>query len=515
MLMAEAFSAMGYETHIFCNVIPVLASDFEAYVHHRDIVWHQHPDMRFSIPELRYKWVVVVPHRGSGWKEYDFYLLAARTSLKSGAGIIFLNFESSSFFNSCSRFLKDPREWELWYRFAKYADIILSSTQLSNQYAVGDYCKKTSIQEFEYCYPSINSVVAKTAITGDVKRQVIIFCRWVDPHKNSFGILKVVGRDLEGYEVVIVSGNEGIPQIFIDSIEQKSIEYKFGVRIAECVGEHEKYKLIAESRAMIYLSEFEGFGLPPVEAQYCGVPCVCFDLPVLKEVSQEGLIYAKCGDYDGVKSGLKKALGMGAAARAELKNHIADVADFGNYCQRLEQILEKNRFRQDNSNPSLLRWMSYFVENAICRASHIRKKYSVRTGRGQPANRCDVDLSVAFLENYVKTRWENLFFRYGDKKILVYGALDYCIWLYGLTRDMNGLRVAAFVEGNNDQDLMLWGEKILSSAAELDSGVEAVILATECFQKKYAKRCRELFGNVEAIDLYAGMPLGPYKKKLG
>lgn len=510
MLMAEAFSELGYETHIFCNVVPGLASDFEAYPHHREIIWHPHPDMRFPIQDRHYKWVVFVPHRGSGWYGYDFYLQAAKTALKSGAGVIFLNFESSSFFNSCSRFSKDPREWKLWYRFAKYADIVLSSTQLSNQYAVGDYCTKAVKPNFEYCYPSINSITAKAAMEGNVKRQIIIFCRWVDPHKNSYSVLKVLSADLEGYEVIIVSGVGEIPKAFIESIEKKARKHNFGYRIVEYVDEHEKFKMIAESKAMIFLSEFEGFGLPPVEAQYCGVPCVCFDLPVLREVSQGGLIYAKCGDYDGIKRGVRQALGMSAKERADLQKNIAHVADFKNYCLRLEQVLVKYRPPLGNSNLRLFRRMAYLGENA----TRVVSRFTARAYGSQPESRRDVTLSVAFLENYVKARWENLSFQYGEKKILVFGVLDYCTWLHDITWDENKLNVAAFIEGHDDYELMLWGKKIFSNLADLDSGVDAVILATECFQEKYAKRCRELFGDIEVMDLYAGMPSGPYRKKI-
>lgn len=43
--------------------------------------------------------------------------------------------------------------------------------------------------------------------------------------------------------------------------------------------------------AVLLLSAYEGFGLPVIEAQSAGLPIVCSDLPVLREVGGEGALY--------------------------------------------------------------------------------------------------------------------------------------------------------------------------------------------------------------------------------
>jgi glycosyltransferase involved in cell wall biosynthesis len=53
----------------------------------------------------------------------------------------------------------------------------------------------------------------------------------------------------------------------------------------------EKFREFKSSRLMVFLSHFEGFGYPPVEALYCGVPCVARPLPVLREVNGQYLHY--------------------------------------------------------------------------------------------------------------------------------------------------------------------------------------------------------------------------------
>lgn len=270
MLMAEALSALGFEMHIFCNIAPEMESDFKDYSHHNQIQWHINRDMSFNFSKLRFKWIIVVPNLVTGWNEYGVYLQAARLSFRSSAKVIFINFESVSFFNQFSRFKRDPKKWQLWNRFVKYTDIIMSISRIGNSYAVNDYKSLFSKPEFDYCYPAINSLVAKKIMPSPPKKQVIIFCRWIDPHKNSYNVMKIFSDDLNGYNVVIVSGTGGIPKAFSDSLEKKARAFNMQLKLEEQVNEFEKFKMIAESRAMIYLSEFEGFGLPPIEAQYCG-----------------------------------------------------------------------------------------------------------------------------------------------------------------------------------------------------------------------------------------------------
>ena len=44
---------------------------------------------------------------------------------------------------------------------------------------------------------------------------------------------------------------------------------------------------------MVFPSSFEGFGMPPMEALLHGIPCICSDLPILREVYENHVIYFK------------------------------------------------------------------------------------------------------------------------------------------------------------------------------------------------------------------------------
>lgn len=58
--------------------------------------------------------------------------------------------------------------------------------------------------------------------------------------------------------------------------------------------------IYAGAGAVVLLSRYEGFGLPVLEAQAAGLPMLCSDLPVLKEVGGDGALFVDMTDAEAV-----------------------------------------------------------------------------------------------------------------------------------------------------------------------------------------------------------------------
>ena len=104
------------------------------------------------------------------------------------------------------------------------------------------------------------------------------------PHKNLARLLRVY------------SGTVGLPPLVITGLKgfaAKEIEQLAGdrVRITGWIPREELYALFQGARAFIYPSTFEGFGLPVLEAMAAAIPVACSNIPPLREIAGDTVLY--------------------------------------------------------------------------------------------------------------------------------------------------------------------------------------------------------------------------------
>lgn len=80
-------------------------------------------------------------------------------------------------------------------------------------------------------------------------------------------------------------------------------------------------RLYRKARVFAFLSEYEGFGMPPLEALAAGVPAVVTDTPVARELCGDAAVYVASGDLDSIARNLDALLFDSRARR-----HILDRA---------------------------------------------------------------------------------------------------------------------------------------------------------------------------------------------
>jgi glycosyltransferase involved in cell wall biosynthesis len=153
---------------------------------------------------------------------------------------------------------------------------------------------------------------------GDLQRKYktgenyVLYLGAIELRKNVLGAIesfkifqKESGLD---YNLIVA----GLPGKKSDKIlaELKREETESGGRIKYIgyVPHADKFPLIKYARCFLFLSKYEGFGIPPLEAMDMGTPVIASDIPPVSEVAGKGALLFAPDDYAGIAKGMEKLL---------------------------------------------------------------------------------------------------------------------------------------------------------------------------------------------------------------
>jgi glycosyltransferase involved in cell wall biosynthesis len=116
-----------------------------------------------------------------------------------------------------------------------------------------------------------------------------------------------VARTHSQARLVVAGENRTHPPVDLAALVQA---YGLGraVALERYVAEEQLASLYRRARVFVFLSEYEGFGLTPLEALAAGVPIVLLDTPVAREVYGPAAVYVAHGDVEGLSRVIRELL---------------------------------------------------------------------------------------------------------------------------------------------------------------------------------------------------------------
>ena len=127
------------------------------------------------------------------------------------------------------------------------------------------------------------------------------------PYKNTRKLIQAFARlNIDSLKLVVVGK--------ISKIDPSLIELPKELKIADRVifiGEVDDEELAAlyrRSKAFIFPSLYEGFGIPPLEAMACGCPVVVSQVASLPEVCGDAAYYVNPEDVDDISAGIDRII---------------------------------------------------------------------------------------------------------------------------------------------------------------------------------------------------------------
>ncbi|WP_237173388.1 glycosyltransferase [Paracandidimonas lactea] len=111
---------------------------------------------------------------------------------------------------------------------------------------------------------------------------------------------------------LVLSGMTGWKLDSLDKALATSGRWRQRIILTGFVEDEDLAALYSEARCFIYLSRYEGFGLPPLEAMACGTPVICANNSSLPEVVGDAGVMVGEDDIEGVAQAIRRILSSDA-----------------------------------------------------------------------------------------------------------------------------------------------------------------------------------------------------------
>ncbi len=221
----------------------------------------------------------------------------------------------------------DLKQLKKWTPLSvKKAKKVLTISQFSKNEIVNLY--HVNPNKIEVVYPGYNNNLfhGKVPLTkqAQVKRKYqisgsyLLYIGTLQPRKNLVRLIKAFSLLHRPRLKLIIGGKKGwFYQQIYDQVKDLKIEDR--VIFTGYIPDEDLPGLIKSSRAYVLPSLYEGFGMPPVEAQSVGVPVVVSKNSSLPEVvGDSGIFIDDPRSVTSIKTALEKVLNLTSAKRTEI-----------------------------------------------------------------------------------------------------------------------------------------------------------------------------------------------------
>lgn len=142
------------------------------------------------------------------------------------------------------------------------------------------------------------------------RESLVLFVGSIFNRRHVPALLAAVARlvpEIAGLRLVIVGDNRTYPRQDLAS-QADSLGLGHVVEWLDYAGDERLAPLYARARAFVFVSEYEGFGLTPLEALAAGVPPVLADTAVSRETCGNAALYVQPGDAAGLAAAIRSLL---------------------------------------------------------------------------------------------------------------------------------------------------------------------------------------------------------------
>lgn len=342
LTLAYGLCDIGNKVDYYTNIKPIFDNDLSKKKYSSSFNYITNKFFNWKNLDSDYDIVFVIPHLKSRLSfviDPKFYGFCKKLAHNSLARMVFLDFESPNWFQSIHKGIREG-SYKYSDKIIKSCEAILSTTKLGKKYAIDYYSKYNKNLKFFQLYLSINIDALKNKDIDQIRSdRAIFFGRFDQAHKEPAALFKVLEVLPEGYEILIIGDKSSLSKDSLTKLRILSCKKKIAVVFKKGVSDKEKFDILIDSKLLFFSSSFEGYGLPPLEAQYCGVKAICSDLPVLRETNK----YAFFTNFDDLND-LKKTTNEAIQSKIkpeQLRSSVLEIASPAVLRSNLEKVINE------------------------------------------------------------------------------------------------------------------------------------------------------------------------------
>lgn len=182
-----------------------------------------------------------------------------------------------------------------------------------------------------------SEVLSKYNLSGDY----FIYAGNAYPHKNLERLVNAIvalNKNTNHKAVLAISSSRNV---FTNRLQKviKNLNADPYVRLLGFVPDSELGTLYKNSKAFVFPSLSEGFGLPGLEAMNCKTLVLASDIPVFREVYGDNAVYFNPLDFSALENGMKQVLEMDNNTIVERKNKAYEFAKKYSWTKMAKEML--------------------------------------------------------------------------------------------------------------------------------------------------------------------------------
>jgi glycosyltransferase involved in cell wall biosynthesis len=206
-------------------------------------------------------------------------------------------------------------EWFAWREGARRRTVVqLAARAAARVITISEFSKREiaahlgiDSTKIAVVYPGVTAMAEGQRATG---RPRVLFVGSIFNRRHVCELIDGFARLARSHAEVhldIVGDNRTSPHVNLESMV-RATGLSDRIHLRSYVSDEELRLLYADSAAFVFLSEYEGFGLTPLEALASGLPVLLLDTPVAREVCGNAARYVTKANPALIEEGLRALL---------------------------------------------------------------------------------------------------------------------------------------------------------------------------------------------------------------